>query len=334
MDQALTLYHWEDDNAPPMGGDTSDVRQRRRVELLHQVLITGYGDQEAAGWEEIKSEQAEDGRLQYFVARQPWGNGIYLRIERGRDIVAARDVEHGGASETDLLAPWRAGLSSDGYAEPTGSRWFALAGERSFYLLYDRTPEGTGEPVTGDQERAACLWEGFADAQDLASHPDAGTACLVGGASERTQFLAYYNARSRAAPTQTDKSAAIEGYPHTPEPHYAALRAPLGRTGFGSDAARQARWEQATTLENRIILDRLLIEDGNGAPRGYLPNVRYMLTGFVREADAYSADDYPRLGEAVTIDGERYTFAAVGANADTVMGAPNNALLLFKEGAQ
>ena len=175
--------------------------------------------------------------------------------------------------------------------------------------------------------------EGFVTLDDIHGHRDASTGHLVAGASRTTQLLARYDAATTSEPTKEGHSIAIEGTPSERAPHYAALRAPLARRGtFGSDAAREARWSEATTLDNRIILDRLMVEDGAGNVRGYLPNVRAMLTGFVREADSYSADQYPGLGDKVGIDGAEYRFAYPGENSDTVGAAPNTALLLFKEG--
>ena len=328
MDQAMTMYHWEDDEAPMTGGDDPE---RQRVELLHRVLVDGYGSKQSAGWEEISTSKDEDGYLQHFTARQPFGNGLYVRVERGKDIVAARDVENEGLDEEDLVDKLRAGLDPDGHRPPEHERWIALAGERSFLLCYALTE--TGEPYTGDDSEPASILEGFIDFDDMMAHTDSGAGYLVGGASGRTQFFARYGAHA-ATEDATDCSAAIEGYPDRWLPHYAALIAPLGYQDVeGDDAARETRLSQANLIENRVIADQVLIRDGNHTVRGYVPNLRFLLTGFGADVDDYSPDDWPKLGDKVVVDDRVYRFAFAGGNGSAFDGAPNLSLLLFREGS-
>jgi|GEM_PF-5607977 len=328
MDQDLTLYHYTDDQAPLTDGSAPE---RQRVELLHRVLVAGYGSRSPAGWEEISTSTADDGYLQHFTVRQPYGNGLYVRVERGKDIVAARDAENQGATEGDLIDTFRAGLDSDGHLPPDQERWMALANDRTFYLVYDRT--GTGEPVTGDMTTPPAIWEGFADLDDLMATPERATGYMVGGASARTQFLARYGASSTDQEA-TDCSAAIEGPPGAHDPHYAAMVAPLANqiSFISSDAAHKARLSGATVLDNRLLIDALVVRDGYGNIRGEAPNVRCTLTGFVWSVDGYSADDWPKLGDEVAVDGQSYRVGYAGANGDHIMGGPAAAILLFREG--
>ena len=139
----------------------------------------------------------------------------------------------------------------------------ALANDRTFYLVYDRT--GTGEPVTGDMTTPPAIWEGFADLDDLMATPERATGYMVGGASARTQFLARYGASSTDQEA-TDCSAAIEGPPGAHDPHYAAMVAPLANqiSFISSDAAHKARLSGATVLDNRLLIDALEDELGGG----------------------------------------------------------------------
>lgn len=328
MAQNLSLYHYQDDQAPLTGGTDPE---RRRVELLYRVLVAGYGTKASAGWQEISTSMAGDGYMQHFAARQPFGNGIYVRVERGKDVVAARDAENDGQAEADLIDTWRAGLDSGGHRPPTGTRWFALAGEDTFYLVYDLT--GTGEPYSGSMTIPPAIWEGFASLDDLMASRDSTTGYIIGGASGGTQFLARYGASSTQE-VATQCSAAIEGPPGEHAPQYASMVAPLAKpvTFIGSDAALKARLIGATVLDNRILLDSLVVRDGEGNIRGEVPNVRFALTGFVRRVDGYSADDWPKLGDEVIVDGQSYRVGYAGENGDHVMGAPACAVLLFKEG--
>ena len=326
MDQAMTLYHYQDTDAPGLGANP----EADRVALLHAILISGYGNKAAAGWTEESSSQDANGNLQHFTARQPWGNGLYVRVEQGTDLVIARDAENGGATEADLIDTLRAGLGT-GYAPPEHEQWVALAGEASFYLAYART--GTGEPATGAIDQAACIWEGAVSLDDLAAHRDASTGHLVGGAGADTHILSHYSASSATAPPDGYGSIAIEGTFAARDPHWAALTAPAGRAAFGTDGSRNARHRDATLKDNRILLDHLQVQDKDRDVREYMPNVRFMLTGFTNSISGYSAADYPAIGDKVVIDGKSYYFAAPGVNGDTVNGAPNTAFVLFTEGS-
>lgn len=328
MDQNLALYHHTDDQAPMTGGTDPE---RQRVELLHRVLVTGYGSKAGAGWTQVSTSTAPDGYMQHFTARQPYGNGIYVRVERGLDIVAARDAENSGATEADLIQTWRAGLDANGHLPPNQERWFALANDRTFYLSYSRT--ATGEPYTGDQVQPAAILEAFVDFDDLMAQPERSTGYLVGGASATTQMMAWYGRESPEADA-TECSAAIEGYPGETAPHYAAIQAPMGQKGiYGSDAGREARLSRGETLQNRLVIDALVITDADKTIRGYLPNARFALTGFVGKINGYSADDWPALGGTVIIDGVSYVVGYAGANGDHVEGAPNSSIVLFTTGA-
>lgn len=152
----FTIYRSTDASAPVLDGNGAT---NNLINLLHKILVAGYGSKSGAGWTEPFTNTATKG-----VWRPASGTRFYLRVlDDGSMTGAQRDTSvRGGESMSDIDTftnafptaaqatnglNWRKSTTADGTARP----WIALADDRTLYLFIQ----------TGDTSAGSGFWPMF-----------------------------------------------------------------------------------------------------------------------------------------------------------------------------
>lgn len=300
IDKDMTLYTWEDDQAPIISDGNEEAS---RLEILYQCLVTGYGDKPPAGWEEVGKERDGEDRLEWLCIRQPDSPQHYVRAARGQTLRGAIGADNNGATNDDLHDYW---TNATGTETPDADEevWLVLADSRSFLLYYK------------SWERQGVL-EGAIDVRGIHRHMEPRLA--VSSRDQRKQLAANIGSTSFEITSNTStnldhdhSSGAINGV--WDSPHYRTF-APYIAMAYQSEWGRSVRWSPSGLHEGVIAMTPMILmseHNSRTVPISFLPNIRYLLTGFERGATEYTAENHPGVGERIRIKGKAWRVVYAG----------------------